>query len=263
MKINKDSYFLFSGGEVHCRVSSPVELASKTTCLDYTMNGFMTICEYQNVFHEETGHGDKMDLTYPYFPYARQDRVMGSKEPFSLKVFCDLLNSRKFKTVKIFDPHSDVAPALIENCIVITQCEIARKAIPDEYFTNENVIFVSPDAGAYKKLSKLIPDDQRIAIGVKNRDALGKITGTNFYSPISVVGRTCVMVDDICDGGRTFIELAKKLKEAGAAVVVLYITHGIFSQGLEPLREHIDFIYTTNSFPNENVEEFMEVYKIV
>jgi ribose-phosphate pyrophosphokinase len=258
MKINKDSYFLFSGGEVHCKLG---DCSSRITVTDYTMNGFMTLAEQVEILRR-LGK-EHIDVIYPYFPYARQDRVMAQREPFSLKIFAELVNGLKLDYVEVWDPHSDVVPALLNECVVIPQWDIAKRAIPDEYFANENVIFVSPDAGAYKKLSKLIPDDQRIAIGVKNRDTLGKITGTNFYSPVSVVGRTCVIVDDICDGGRTFIELAKKLKEAGAAVVVLYITHGIFSQGLEPLREHIDFIYTTNSFPNEDIEGFMKIYKIL
>ena len=56
------------------------------------------------------------------------------------------------------------------------------------------------------------------------------------------MGRNCLIVDDICDGGGTFIPLAKKLKNAGAKTVTLYVTHGIFSKGLDPLKEHIDYL---------------------
>ncbi len=67
-------------------------------------------------------------------------------------------------------------------------------------------------------------------------------------------GKYCVIVDDICDGGRTFIELAKTLKEGGAQRVVLYVTHGIFSKGIYPLEKYIDEVYTTNSFPQKVLE---------
>ena len=43
------------------------------------------------------------------------------------------------------------------------------------------------------------------------------------------------MIDDICDGGRTFIECAKLLKAAGVGSMALYVSHGIFSKGLDPL----------------------------
>jgi ribose-phosphate pyrophosphokinase len=173
---------------------------------------------------------------------------MVRNEPFSLKVFADLLNSLNLGSVEMWDAHSDVAPALINRCTVIPQWELAQKTIPQEYINAR--LFVSPDAGAYKKVSKLIPDDQRIAIGVKNRDSQGNITHTDVFSPVPIEGQNCVIVDDICDGGRTFIELAKTLKDKGADSVILYVTHGIFSKGIDVLREHIDHVYTTNSFPN-------------
>ena len=54
------------------------------------------------------------------------------------------------------------------------------------------------------------------------------------------------MVDDIADGGASFKYLARKLKELGAAKVGLYVTHGIFSKGLETLKVDIDYICCDN-----------------
>ncbi len=250
-----DKHFVFSGGEVHVKVGK--DASAKLVCTDYTMNGFMSVCQHNEVLRRR---GLSVSLVYPYLPYARQDRIMQEDEPFSLKIFCDILNTQKFDNVTIYDPHSDVAPALIYNCQVIPQWDIAARAMPSEYYSKR--LFVSPDAGAYKKLSKLITDDQRIAIGVKNRDGQGKITHTNVFSPLSIEGQDCVIVDDICDGGRTFIELAKTLKDKGAKSVTLYVTHGIFSQGLEALKPYIDRIYTTNSFPNVQTD-YLFVKEIV
>lgn len=241
-----ENYFLFSGGEVHLRMGS---YNCDIICRDYTMNGFMAVCEQNEVLRRK---GLKVNLTYPYFPYARQDRVMHENEPFSLKTFCDLLNLQNFSSVTIYDPHSDVAPALINNCRVIPQWDIGRQTLPQDYFDNH--LFISPDAGAYKKLSKLITDDSRIAIGVKNRDSDGNITHTNVFSPTPIDGRDCVIVDDICDGGKTFLELAKTLKSKRAKSVILYVTHGIFSKGFDELKQYVDRIHTTNSFNNIQTE---------
>jgi ribose-phosphate pyrophosphokinase len=57
-----------------------------------------------------------------------------------------------------------------------------------------------------------------------------------------------VIVDDICDGGRTFIELAKVIiAQNQEAKIYLVVTHGIFSAGFSELTNYFDGIYTTNS----------------
>jgi len=71
-------------------------------------------------------------------------------------------------------------------------------------------------------------------------------------------GKNLVIVDDICDGGRTFIELARVLKEKGANKVALYVTHGIFSQGLDVLKEHIDHVYCVHAF-NAERSDFLTI----
>lgn len=263
MNLTKDSYFLFSGGEVHCKLSPEIVDTSvksvEIICKDYSMNGFMALCQQKQILDNE---GVEVHLTYPYFPYARQDRIVVNDEPFSLKIFCNLLNTQKFASVTVYDPHSDVVGALVENIRIIPQWESAKMVIPQSYLDGNNVIFVSPDAGAYKKLSKLITDDRRIAIGVKNRNHRGEITHTRVYSPTNLEDKECFIVDDICDGGKTFIELAKALKAQGVKRVVLYVTHGIFSKGLEPLIKDIDHIYTTNSFTHNQTSSCLTVVEV-
>jgi ribose-phosphate pyrophosphokinase len=60
--------------------------------------------------------------------------------------------------------------------------------------------------------------------------------------------RDFLIVDDICDGGRTFIELAKVLRPLTSGQVKLYVTHGIFSAGFEALAG-LDRIFVANPFP--------------
>lgn len=250
-----NKHFIFSGGEVHCAIN---DNPNKVVVRDYSMNGFMALAEHVEVYRR-LGKS-RIDVIYPYFPYARQDRVMVKNEPFSLKVFAELLNSLNLSSVEVWDAHSDVTSALVKNCRVVPQWDLARRTLPAGYF--ENHLFVSPDAGAYKKLTKLVAEDSRICIGVKNRDSQGNIIHTDVFSPVPIEGRDCVMVDDICDGGRTFIELAKTLKAKDAASVILYVTHGIFSKGFDELKQHIDRIYTTNSFNNTQTD-FLFVKEIV
>lgn len=247
--IDKDTYFVFSGGEVHVKLPAippvgPVKLVLR----DYTSNGIVAMFQLTQILRE-AGFGE-IHAVVPYIPYARQDRWTTKYEPFSLKVFAAMLNAQNYKTVTMYDPHSDVSPALINHSRIVPQETLVGKAVPKEMLERvltKELILVSPDAGAFKKVSKLT--DRPVAIGVKVRCVTtGEITRTDVSYDKDLTGKDCLMVDDICDGGRTFIELAKALRAKGAAKVYLYVTHGIFSNGFEELEKHIDYIYTTNTF---------------
>ena len=93
----------------------------------------------------------------------------------------------------------------------------------------------------------------------KHRDvATGDITSTEIYCN-NLHGKNVVIVDDLIDGGRTYIELAKVLKKKNAGRIDLIVTHGIFSKGLATLTAMVDHIYTTNSFCELESNEFLTV----
>lgn len=263
---------VFSGGEVHPKLAitriwlfkSEYEDNLTIYCYDYSMNGFMALCEMNEILRRLGTN--KIDVIYPYLPYARQDRVIEENESFSLKVFCQLLNSQKFDSVTVYDPHSDVGPALIDRCIVVPQHEIVPDVVLGDFLYDPNTMIICPDAGAFKKISKLIKDDMRICIGTKQRDAQGKIIRTSIFQPATIIGKRCLIIDDICDGGRTFIELAKTLlggKEKEATEIYLYVTHGIFSKGFDELEKYFTNIYTTNSFEHVRLPDFVKVVPVL
>lgn len=193
-------------------------------------------------------------LYLTYLPYGRQDRVCDKGESFSLKVFANFINSLNFDRVYLFDPHSDVAGALFNNVKIIKQvdivkgfCEIATK------YGNNRGLLISPDAGSNKKTSEIAKwlSNNRFIRADKLRDlSNGNILETIVYTE-DLRESNVLIVDDLCDGGRTFTELAKALKNKNCGKVALYVTHGIFSKGTDTLFNNgIDEIYTTNSYPN-------------
>ena len=94
---------------------------------------------------------------------------------------------------------------------------------------------------------------QEYRLASKIRDTkTGYITETKLQGEVR--GRDVLIFDDICDGGRTFIELAKSLKAKGAKKISLYITHGIFSKGKDVLYNHIDEIICFNLISKGNKE---------
>lgn len=182
-------------------------------------------------------------IVMPYVPFSRQDRINILGECFSLRVFCQIINSIDAESVIITDPHSDVTPALINNCVVIPQNEIF-----EPYLNGHRGRFylVCPDAGAMKKINKLAMVVQSLPVieCSKIRSVItGEITGVKVNCD-DLHGNDCVIVDDICDGGKTFIEIAKVLKDKNAGKVILMVTHGFFTKGLGVFDGLIDEVYT-------------------
>lgn len=251
--------FAFSGGEEHVKLFDPtnassVELFKKAESFTILTNAQNSSSIMQTLLTTDAlrriNKNAKIELFMPYFPYARQDRVMVSGEPFSLKVMTSLINSMQYDKVHVLNPHSEVTTALLDNIEQIDNSLFVEYSLDHIYLKVDRkwLAIVSPDAGAEKKTYDLakklgITD---IILGTKKRDVKdGKILKTDFVGDVS--GKDCVIVDDIIDGGRTFIELAKVLRDNGANSVYLIVSHGIFSSGIEELKKHIDAIYTTNS----------------
>lgn len=186
-----------------------------------------------------------IDLICPYLPYARQDRVAYPGEALSAKVFCSLINAQGFASVEVWDAHSDVALALLDRVTNVPASVFANR------IAQPNDIIVAPDAGAAKRAgacAKLA--GLRFVQAEKIRDTnTGAITATKVHS--DHVGQSdFLIVDDICDGGRTFIELAKVLRPLTDGCIKLYVTHGIFSSGFDVLADGIDRIFVANPFPD-------------
>ncbi len=195
-------------------------------------------------------------MVVPYFPYARQDRVMQEGEAFSLKSIASLINRLGFDEVVTCDPHSDVTSALVENIRIIPQVDLVVAHEGIGRIIHSDITVVAPDAGAAKK-AFAVANHYRLPLltASKVRDVTtGAITHTEVHDAASVAGRSALIVDDICDGGRTFIELAKVLRSQGANRVFLFVTHGIFSQGLGVFNGLIDAVFTTDTFLSRDVE---------
>lgn len=174
-------------------------------------------------------------LYLPRIPYAQSDRAMTQYECSGLKVFAQILNSLNFSSVHVDDPHSDVSEALINNIVIKEQYECVKPF--NSIIKQKHQYLISPDGGALKKIYKSAKALQLPVIEAsKQRDVTtGAITGTSVNANgVNLEGTSVLILDDILDGGRTFIELAKVLKEEYKVKQVdLYITHGIFAKGFD------------------------------
>lgn len=206
-------------------------------------------------------------LYVPYFIGARSDRKFVEGGINYLKqVICPIINSLNFVTVITLDPHSDVLEACLNNYEKVDNHVIVKHAltaIDNKNDAQERICLVSPDAGAYKKIFDVAKKFgiNRIITANKVRDMkTGNIIRTEIPTLDQHNDLKYVIIDDICDGGRTFIELAKAIKGSRpSAKVYLVVTHGIFSAGFKELSQYFESIYTTNSYrdvvDNENGEK--------
>jgi ribose-phosphate pyrophosphokinase len=194
----------------------------------------------------------KKILLIPYLMAARSDRVMVPGDSVDLKVVANLINSCGFEKVYLYDVHSDVSTLLINNAINITNKNLV------ELYGEENAILICPDAGAAKKVSKYFEWNNKITEIIycnKSRDlSNGKIT-LKVLEPEKCIGRNCVIIDDICDGGGTFLAIAGQIQPAHLTLIV---THGIFSKGFEILEKHFNQIIVSNSLYKKYETSFIK-----
>lgn len=263
-RLTRFNFFKFSGGEVHIKIGqitikentkeNQLIIHARLNSSDEIMLLLMAVDSLKRLGIEH------ISLFAPYLPYARQDRVMVKGEPLSIKVMADLINGCGFKSVFIYDVHSEVSTALLNNCINYSNEKLARNVLGDK----KDYLLISPDAGAAKKVFTLasgIGYTDKIVICGKVRDLTnGKIIKT-LVDTEDLEGKDCYIVDDICDGGATFIEIAKELKLRNCGKIFLIVSHGIFSKGEEELKNHLDHIYTTNSIKDSSTE-FITRYNI-
>lgn len=251
--------FSFAGGEPHIKIiSNTVESEVMLTHRVCSFNDFgLLLITIDALKRLDVSH---IEVFIPYFPAARQDRVMIEGEPLSVKVYADILNSLNLSKVHLYDPHSDVTPALLNNSKTMNNHSLVSRVV--EYI-GKDMYIVSPDGGALKKIHKVAAhlQDYKVVECGKSRDVkTGKLSG--FKVPLDDLNsKACLIVDDICDGGGTFMGLAEELKAKNAGPLYLVVSHGIFSKGLDKLKDHFEMIFTTDSF-KEIEDERVVQYKM-
>jgi ribose-phosphate pyrophosphokinase len=209
-------------------------------------------------------------LYIPYFLGGRSDRKFEEGSINYIKdVIAPIINSQHYKGVIVLDPHSDVIEACIDRLDKIENYSIVKAALTSIDNTNaarEKICIISPDAGALKKIYGVAKhfNIQDVLTASKVRDlSTGKILHTEIPYISGAESKKFVIIDDICDGGRTFIEIAKAIREKRPRIVFndriyLIVTHGIFSNGLLELSSYVDNIYCSNSVKDIKVEEYSD-----
>jgi ribose-phosphate pyrophosphokinase len=235
---------LFPDSQPHVNIAAvaegdEVKVVCSITSSDKLFQLLQTANALDNLFAK------KKVLVIHYLLAARYDRLMLPGDSIDLKVIADMINSCGFEKVYLYDVHSDVALLLIKNAIAITNKNLV------EQYDKQDAVLICPDAGAAKKVGKYFDWNSNIKSIVycnKTRDlATGKLT-LEILEPEECANKNCVIIDDICDGGGTFLAIAEKIKPAHLTLIV---THGIFSKGFGELEKYFQEIMVSDSLYRE------------
>ena len=194
----------------------------------------------------------KITAVVPYFGYARQDRrVRSSRVPISAKVVSDMFSSVGINRVLTLDLHSETIQGFFD--MPADNIYATKLMVEDisKNYSQDNLVIVSPDVGGVvrsRALAKYL-GGLELAIIDKRRDEANESEVMNIIG--NVVGKNCIVPDDIVDTAGTLCNAAKALKDAGASKVSAYITHPVLSgPAIERItNSQIDELVVTNSIP--------------
>lgn len=223
----------YPAGEFHSQISV---LPESGDVIEANIRDFNGLCRV--VSQDEALRRGGINATWflPYFPFARDDRRNTNADAFELGLAIHLAGKL---SVVIADPHSDVTGQLphISQGVTVAVALERRPSLA-------NCVFALADAGAEKKAGPWLKHFglQSTPCGKKRDTSTGRLTEFVVHDPAAVGLRNVVIVDDICDGGGTFVGLAEKLKEHCAASVTLIVTHGLFTKGVDALLPAVDCV---------------------
>lgn len=175
-------------------------------------------------------------VTYvlPYVSYARADRKDAPRKPVSIALMFRWLESAKPNRFIVLDIHAEQSLTCIQDA-VYDHLYGSYTAIPrlTQYLAKKDFVVAAPDHGGVKRASvyakHLGKDD--IVYFSKMRAQAGLIKDGSVRIIGDVEGKVVLLVDDMIDSGGTMIADAIVAKEAGAASVIVFATHGLFTDG--------------------------------
>ena len=269
--------FIFHGGEVHFILKNldyykqdTIKIITRISNSDELILLMLVVDTIR-----KDGYEGKIEVVLPYIPYQQADRDFSKGESFSLDTISKLLTTLDINKFILFDPHSDVSPALLKQSgvkvevidnsnFIVNVLSKLEKEIKGKIMLESTLDIISPDAGAFKKIFKLckkINWNGNIINANKSRNlSTGNIDKLEL-STKDFKGNDVLIIDDICVGGRTFIALANKLKEYNCGKIYLAISHGVFSNGFGDLMNAVDKIFVTDSFQDlylDDGEDFIK-----
>lgn len=249
----------YSAGEMQVRLLSPIKGDVIIHAKIKTEKDIVELAHLKSCLKDGNPNRE-IHLKLAYLPYSRADRRFVSGDCSGLEVFGKFIEGMDFTSVTTFDVHNlDAAEKAIKGIINVSPERQILQTIGNltENHSAINVLF--PDEGSKIRYSEMLPEyygcnlktvEIKILNCSKIRNPLtGELSG--FITPEKeefIPNCPILIVDDICDGGGTFVGISLSLTTKGITnEKSLYVSHGIFSKGFSELLKSFTKIFTTNS----------------
>jgi len=240
----------FPDGEVRLQILENVRGADvfviQPTCRPVNDN-LMELLILMDAFRRASA--ERITAVIPYYGYARQDRKDRPRVPISSKVVADLLTSAGADRVLALDLHA----GQIQGYFNIPVDHLYATPVTVNYFRKlklKNLVIVSPDPGGVERARSFAKKMKApLAIIDKRREDAHVVEMFNVIG--DVVGKTCLIVDDMIDTGGTLVRGAQALLDKGAEKVFACCTHGVFAgDAINKINaSRLEQVVTTNSIP--------------
>lgn len=229
----------FPGGEPHVKVP----LFEEPLLLHLKLRAWTNVAFAACLQNALLAQGTSFKAFIPYFPGARQDRTDGTA-PLTVRIMVELLGYTK---TFVFDPHSS---------ILIDHSDSIRALMPKDLNMRSPwgvAGIIAPDAGAHDRAisyrNRYAPEVPVLECSKVRNPQTGALS--HFNMPLLHRAGRYIIVDDICDGGGTFNLLAGAFAKdpfAADSELEMFVSHGIFSKGVNAISPIIKKITTTDSW---------------
>jgi ribose-phosphate pyrophosphokinase len=170
----------------------------------------------------------RITAVIPYFGYARQDRKSAPRTPISAKLVANLITEAGANRVLTMDLHAGQIQGFFDIPVDNLIAEPLFSRDIQARYEGRDLMIVSPDVGGVVRARAIATRlNCDLAIIDKRRERAGHSEVMNIIG--DVVGRDCILIDDLVDSGGTHCNAADALMKRGARSAGAYVTHGVLS----------------------------------
>lgn len=207
--------------------------------------------DLKRIIAAATGKAHRINVIMPFLYEGRQHKRT-SRESLDCALALRELTNMGVSNIVTFDAHDPRVMNAIplsgfDNFMPTYQfLKALIRSVPDLHLDNDHLMIVSPDEGAMPRavyFSNILGVD--MGMFYKRRDYSTIINGKN---PIvaheflgdSVLAKDVIIIDDMISSGESMLDVAKQVKERGAARVFVCTTFGLFTDGLDKFDEYYE-----------------------
>ena len=250
----------FANGEIYCRFLESVRGADVFLVQSHSDPINERIMEQLIMIDAaKRASAKRITAVCPFYGYARQDKKTEGREPITARLVADMLTAAGADRVVAVDLHTGQIQGFFNMPVDhLTALPVLSSYLLDT--VEGDPVVVSPDAGRVKLAQRLANHlDADLAIIDKRRPRHNVAVASVIVG--DVVGRPCILIDDMIDTAGTIASAAEMLIERGASVVYVAATHGVLSgPAIDRLKNaSIREVILTNTLPIEDGKQFPEL----